>query len=149
MKQQERSVEYGFTIMGLIIAIAVITISATGFGMFFTGVIETMNISANSSFAKYDFSEVLANDSRALNSSVMSNPLDPDSSIIDVVGTYFKFGWNSVKSVVHSIAIVQSIMLYTYEDAPMQVKGFVTLFCVLIGFIALILFLQALLKWYI
>jgi len=146
--KDERSVDYSFTIMGLIIAVVFITMTAGTLGYFFAGMTTAFNITTNNTFDKFNLTSDITKYGTDLNTTAFDNPLDPNSNLFDIVGSYFSMGWKSVKTAVNSLLFAQGLISRAGEEFS-YIKIVTTLFTILIGIIVFILLLQALLKWYI
>lgn len=140
MKQPPK---FEFTISGLLIALVLVTMMATGFALFFAGIEEKMNTGANSSFELYNNTQQILNYSQTIED---ATNIQQDKGILDVIGGYFASGYAAIKIAFSSFGLFESMMDQAAEDVE-YFAVFKTLFVALILILLLILLITVLIKW--
>lgn len=140
MKQPPK---FEFTISGLLIALVLVTMMATGFALFFSGIEEKMNTGANSSFSLYNNTAQILNYSQTIED---ATNIQQDKGILDVIGGYFASGYAAIKIAFSSFGLFEGMMDQAADDVE-YFAVFKTLFVALILLLLLILLITVLIKW--
>lgn len=97
---------FDFRLSGFLIALVVVSMLATGFGVFMTGIQDTYQITGENSLAKYNYTNKIIDSSKDIKDEVQINQT---LGVLDIVGAYFSSGWSALKVSFYSVAIYEGM----------------------------------------
>lgn len=111
-----KKTKFEINMTGFVIALLLVALMATVFGGFISDLETDAGISGNVSLTDYDHSTELTAMMEELNTDTTKLASDQDSSILDIVGSYFKKGWTSIKISAKSMNIFEGMMTTASND---------------------------------
>jgi len=106
-----------FTLSGFIIALIVIAMIATTYGLFMGGMTaEYGNAGANDTFDKYSaYTAELVNSTEHIKA---ATDITQQEGLLDIVGGYFSAGYAAIKTSITSFSLFDSMLNDAAEDIP-------------------------------
>jgi len=96
-----------FRLSGFIIALIVVSMFASGFGLFLSAMQEEYNIAGNNSLSKYNqTSSLIGNTTKIRN----ATNIEQDAGALDIIGAYYSSGWQAVTTAWTSFSLFEQMM---------------------------------------
>lgn len=97
-----------FSWTGFVLALILISMFATVFGLFITQMNEEYGTDGNNSFAKYEnYTKALQDN---VNKTIKATDIEQDEGILDVIGGFFSSGYAALKTAISSFNIFGLMM---------------------------------------
>jgi len=109
----KRAAKFSFTATGFVIGVILISLFATSFAVFTADLEDTYNITGDTSFSKYNSTQEILNQTKALRD---STEIKPDDNWLDVIGGYFTRGAGALKIAFSSFGMFEDVISDSSED---------------------------------
>lgn len=96
-----------FRLTGFIIGLIIVSMFASGFGLFLAAMQNEYNIQGNNSLLKYNKTEELIKDADEMRN---ATNIDQDAGVLDIIGAYYSSGWKALRTAWNSFALFEEMM---------------------------------------
>ena len=107
-------INFNFNISGFVIALIVISMVATGMGIFMSDLNDTYNLNGSNSLSKYNITQDIQEQAEKMKN---STSIKQETGWLDIIGGYFSGGYSALVTSLKSIDLFSSMM----EDASQDV----------------------------
>lgn len=102
-----REIKFNFTITGFFVALILVSMFAGVLGMFLADIQTKYNHGGENTFYKYNNSKDILNYSAQIEDSI---DIQQDEGLLDVIGGYFRSGYNSLRIAFKSFSLFKTTM---------------------------------------
>jgi len=145
MKQKNKVLGFQPSIVGFLIALALIGMLALTFGTFATEMQTEYNVTGNITIADYEEFESLKNHTRDIRNSSME--MSTDTGILDVIGGFFRSGYTALKTIISSFGLFENLISTAAGDNVVVsfFQDYLAFIVIIIIFLGILI--AAVLKW--